>query len=119
MDTIFVPFELFIQMLLKDRLLKGALGRLHQGELEAIMLAQELSADFVILDDLLARRKAQRLEIKVMGTLGVLMLLNKRNLLSAEETWQKILVLTQQHGLFVSPLILQQIEAQLVGGYFQ
>jgi len=39
---------------------RGALGRLHQGELEAIILAQELLVDYVILDDLLARRKAQR-----------------------------------------------------------
>ena len=36
---------------------RGALGRLHQGELEAIILAQELLTDYVILDDLLARRK--------------------------------------------------------------
>ena len=50
---------------------QGALGQLHQGELEAIVLAQELSADFVVLDDLLARRKAQRLEINVIGTLGL------------------------------------------------
>ena len=42
---------------------KGALGRLHLGELEAIMLAHELSVDYVILDDLLARRKAQHLGV--------------------------------------------------------
>ncbi|MDD2759689.1 MAG: DUF3368 domain-containing protein [Methylomonas sp.] len=98
---------------------QGALGRLHQGELEAIVLAQELLVDYVILDDLLARRKAQRLGIKVMGTLGVMLLLNKRGLLSAEETWQKISLLTKQHGLYLSPLILQQIETQLVGSFYQ
>ncbi|MCX7085914.1 MAG: hypothetical protein NTY69_10305 [Methylococcales bacterium] len=37
---------------------KGALGQLHNGELEAMMLAQEIGADYVVLDDLLARRKA-------------------------------------------------------------
>jgi predicted nucleic acid-binding protein len=37
---------------------RGALGRLHQGELEAIILAQEIGADYVVLDDLLARHKA-------------------------------------------------------------
>lgn len=46
---------------------QGALGRLHQGELEAIMLAQELSVDYVILDDLLARRKAQRPTLEHSG----------------------------------------------------
>lgn len=92
----------------------GALGRLHQGELEAIVLTQELKAEYVILDDLLARRKAQRLEIKVMGTLGVLLLLKKRELLSALDVWRKIKELTEQHGLYVSPNILQQIKAQLI-----
>ncbi len=54
------------------------------------MLAQEQSVDYVILDGLLARRKAQRLDIKVIGTLGVLLLINKRGLLSADSTWSKI-----------------------------
>jgi predicted nucleic acid-binding protein len=34
--------------------------------LAAFMLAQELSANFVVLDDLLARRKAQHLTIEVI-----------------------------------------------------
>jgi predicted nucleic acid-binding protein len=92
---------------------QGALGRLHKGELEAIVLAKELFVDFVILDDLLARRKAQRLGIQVMGTLGILLLLKKRGLLSAETTWLKIEQLTEQHGLYVSPHLLLQIKSQL------
>lgn len=93
---------------------RGALGRLHQGELEAIILAQELFVDYVILDDLLARRKAQRLGIKVMGTLGILLLLRKRGLLNSETTWLKIKQLNEQHGLYVSPHLLQQIKSQLL-----
>lgn len=94
---------------------KGALGRLHQGELEAIILAQEVSADFVVLDDFLARRKAQHLEVKVIGTLGLLLLFEKRGLLTAEQAWQKILLLTQQHGLYLSSEILRQIQEKLLG----
>lgn len=56
---------------------QGALGRLHQGELEAIILAQELIVDYVILDDLLARRKVQRLGMNLMGSIGILLLLKK------------------------------------------
>lgn len=81
---------------------QGALGRLHQGELEAIVLAQECTADYVVLDDLLARRKAQRLEINVIGTVGLLLLLEKRGLVTAEQTWQKIRQLTEQHSLFIA-----------------
>jgi predicted nucleic acid-binding protein len=92
---------------------QGALGRLHLGELEAIRLAHELSVDYVILDDLLARRKAQRLGIEVIGTLGIL-LLKKRGLLDADSTWLKIIQLTSEHGLYVSAHLLQQIEGQLL-----
>ena len=92
---------------------RGALGQLHQGELEAIVLAQEMRVDYVVLDDLLARRKAQRLELGVIGTLGLLLLLEKRSVLSAEETWHKIRQLTEQHGMYIAPQILQQIKNQL------
>lgn len=95
--------------------MQGALGRLHHGELEAIVLAQEIAADYVVLDDLLARRKAQRMAIGVIGTVGLLLLLEKRNLLSAEQIWQKIRQLTEQHGMYLAPQLLQQIKNQLLG----
>ena len=63
---------------------QGALGRLHEGELAAMALAQELPADFVVLDDLLARKKAQHLGLKVIGTVGLLLLMNKQHRLTAE-----------------------------------
>lgn len=92
---------------------KGAMGRLHEGELSAIVLAQELSADFVILDDLLARQKAQHLRLNVMGTLGLLLLMAKRQLLTHQQVWQHITDLTQRHGMYLSPKIVGQIEEKL------
>jgi predicted nucleic acid-binding protein len=92
---------------------KGALGRLHEGELSAIVLAQELSADFVILDDWLARQKAQQLRLNVMGTLGLLLLMAKRQLLSHQQVWQHITELTQQHGMYLSPKIVGELKATL------
>ena len=77
------------------------------------MLAQELGADYVVLDDLLARRKAQRLHLAVIGTLGLLLLFNKRNLLSAKETSEKIKDLVSVHSLYISPQLLIQIQLQL------
>jgi len=69
---------------------RGALGRLHQGELEAIILAQEIAADYVVLDDLLARRKAHYLTVDVIGTVGLLLLLEKRKILSASHFFNGI-----------------------------
>lgn len=94
---------------------QGALGRLHQGELEAIILAQEIAADYVVLDDLLARRKARRLALDVIGTVGLLIFLEKRKVLSTEQTWQKIRQLIEQHSMYLAPQILQQIKIKLLG----
>jgi predicted nucleic acid-binding protein len=46
---------------------------LGAGEREVLALALELSDPLVILDDSLARRSAERLRLKMTGTLGVLL----------------------------------------------
>jgi len=93
---------------------KGAIGRLHDGELSAIVLAQELAADFVVLDDLLARQKAQQLGLKVMGTLGLLLLMGKKGLLTSQQILDYIDDLTQQHGMYLSTHIIEQLKQKLV-----
>lgn len=47
--------------------------QIDEGESEAIALAMELGDVFVILDDLSARRVAQQLHLKVIGTTGLLL----------------------------------------------
>lgn len=47
-------------------------GTLDAGESEAIALALALSAGLVLIDDLAARREAQRRNLRVAGTLGIL-----------------------------------------------
>jgi predicted nucleic acid-binding protein len=49
-----------------------ALDILDAGEREAILLAQELSADLLLVDDKQARQAAINLGIAVTGTLGIL-----------------------------------------------
>ncbi len=57
-----------IQTILFANTLNQRLGR---GESEAITLALELNADYIILDDFAARREASRLGLKVKGTLAI------------------------------------------------
>lgn len=48
-------------------------AKLHAGEVEVMILAQEKNADLVILDDNAAKKTAKYLGLNVTGTLGVLL----------------------------------------------
>jgi predicted nucleic acid-binding protein len=91
----------------------GAMWRLHAGELEAMVLAQEIQADYVIMDDLLARRKAQRMGLKVIGTIGILQLFHKQQLISTQQFEDYLTALTQTHGMYISSKILTQIKTSI------
>jgi uncharacterized protein len=56
---------------------------LDAGEREVLGLALERHADLVVLDDLPARLLAEKLDIPVIGTIGVLLLAKQRGLLPA------------------------------------
>jgi uncharacterized protein len=47
-------------------------GQLDRGEIEAILLARELAADFLLIDERLGRQAARRFGVPVRGLLGVL-----------------------------------------------
>jgi predicted nucleic acid-binding protein len=56
---------------------------LHAGEVETIMLADEIKADLVIIDDSLARKYALQAGLVVTGTMGILMKAKKASLVEA------------------------------------
>jgi predicted nucleic acid-binding protein len=56
------------------------LARLDPSEHDAIVLAQELGADLLLMDDLGGRQEAVRRNLKVAGTLTVLYLAARRGL---------------------------------------
>jgi len=57
--------------------------QLHAGEVEVMILGQELQADLLIMDDLLARKYADYLGFKVVGTIGILLLAKSKGLIFA------------------------------------
>ena len=78
------PLPSWIEVLeVKDKhLVQVLLEYLHRGEAEAIALAVELQGAIIALDDKKARITARRLGLKVIGTLGILILAKKRGLIS-------------------------------------
>ncbi len=66
-------FEWIIIKSIKDREPIKYLTDLDKGEAEVIVLANELQADLVIIDERLGREFAEYFNLKVTGTIGVLL----------------------------------------------
>ena len=61
------------------------LGELDLGEAETIVLAREIGADWVLMDEKKGRRKLAQLELPKIGTLGILLKAKQVGLLSTIE----------------------------------
>jgi predicted nucleic acid-binding protein len=84
------------------------LADLDRGEAEVIALAQELSADLVIIDERLARRHARRLGLNLTGTLGVLL---KAKQLGHVESVASLIYRLRQDGIRLSDAVVAEVLA--------
>lgn len=82
------------------------LQRLQAGEQAAILLAQSLQADLLIVDDLAARQIAQQLGIKITGLLGILGEAGRREWIDFPETLKQLL---QATNFRVSPQLVEDL----------
>lgn len=69
----------------KSLQLLQAVSGLDDGESEAIILADELKSDVLIMDERKGRKVAQKLGIKITGTVGILIQAYSENMISANE----------------------------------
>jgi len=92
---------------------RGAVGSLHAGELEVMVLAQETRIGLAGIDDLLARRKAQQLGLQPIGTVGILLLAHRRKLIDADTISAMLDELINKHGLYLSGRLLEQVRKVL------
>jgi predicted nucleic acid-binding protein len=70
-------------LVVKDRLaVKVLLDELDLGETETIVLAYEIGADWVLMDEKKGRRKLSQLGLNKIGTLGILLKAKQVGLLS-------------------------------------
>lgn len=68
----------------------AALQRLGEGESEAIVLAEQLQPDALIIDDRYGRQEAARRGLPVIGTLGVLNDAAERGLIDLSEAFRRL-----------------------------
>jgi predicted nucleic acid-binding protein len=64
-----------------DRIV-GFLGSLDRGEAEAIVLASEIQADFILIDERRGRAAATQHGLRSLGLLGVLLLAKRQGLIA-------------------------------------
>jgi predicted nucleic acid-binding protein len=78
---------------------------LDLGERQALALAREIHADLVLLDDKVARRRAEQESLKVKGTLGVVADAAKAGLLNFRETVE----LLRRTSMHMDPKLVQRV----------
>jgi predicted nucleic acid-binding protein len=83
----------------------GRFADLGPGEREAIALALEVNADFVLIDETLGRKVAVENNVPVKGTLGILEEAAGRGLVNLPEAVQKL----RGTGIFLSDEIVEGV----------
>ena len=95
----------WLEILVPTVVVDAKLAKLDAGEREAIALAEELSADQLIVDELLGRREAERRSLPVIGTVGVLREAAEMGLLDLRSAFDRL----RQTSFHVSPAILASL----------
>ena len=81
------------------------LNRLHAGERDAIVLAQDIEADLIILDEKAARKVAKERGLQVTGLIGILDEAATRGMVNLLGAVERI----SQTNFRVSPILLKTL----------
>ena len=79
---------------------------LDYGESETIVLAKELNADIVLIDEKKARKIAQVKSLKVMGTIGILQTAKDKGFITDLKTQLDNLI---KNGIWIDKKLYQSV----------
>jgi len=80
---------------------------LHKGEVEVMILADELNADICIIDDKLAREYAKHLGLTLTGTLGLLVKAKERRILDLVTPCMDAMILNE---IYINKFLYKSIK---------
>ena len=85
------------------------------GESESVILYKELQADFLLIDDKKARKIAENFGVNCIGTLGVLILAKKLNLIKELNPLFKELIKNNRYFslILLNKILISQGEAEI------
>jgi predicted nucleic acid-binding protein len=89
--------------------------KLDAGEAEAIGLALQTKADWLLTDDALARQFAESLDLEVHGSIGLLLWNIARGNIENQEQALNLLDNLAQSSLWVSERVLQEARKAIIG----
>jgi len=92
---------------------ENSLDVLQVGECEALWLARELRVGLVLTDDLAAREAAKALQIRPVGSLGIVARAYLQGLISLDLAERYMLDLYERSSLFVTTAIVEVAIADL------
>jgi predicted nucleic acid-binding protein len=93
-------------------LVNALLDPLAIGEAESIALAVEENADYIVLDDMLARRRAISMRLNVIGTLRILRLMYDAKLIGKSEFLNSLKKL-REVGFRISDDVIRKVLQEL------
>jgi len=78
---------------------------LDEGEAEVLILADEIQADLIIMDEVMGRRYAKQLEFRLTGTIGILLKAKELGLISSLKEHIDELI---EKGTWLSPSLVSK-----------
>ena len=84
-------------------------AKLHDGEVEVMILAQEKQADLVVIDDNAAKKTAEYLGLTVTGTMGVLI---KEKRLGHLDAVRPVLDEIKENGFYIGTSLEKMVLEQ-------